>query len=181
MQTEPNQLNDVLSLLTQSLIQTAPLEVTDPRLSSFLDSYSVFQQLELNKLLKQKIAENPTDQAATSLLRAHALFERTRSRMVRITQAANRASGPDSPERDEAINFLLTELAEGDRPAKDLIALALSIGISHRTLKRAKAELNIISVQRVLPNQSRAWVWSLNPNLSPGTTSADPAPLPSAK
>ena len=94
--------------------------------------------------------------------------------MVRIAEAASRTSGPDSPERDEAMNFLRTELADGDRPAKELIALAQSIGISPRTLKRAKAELNIISVQRTLPNQSRGWVWSLNSDVS---TSA-PKPTP---
>ncbi len=177
MQTEPNQIADVFTLLTHSLIQTAPLEVTDPKLSTFLDSYSIFQQLELNKLLKQKITEDPTDKAAAALLRAHNLFERTRSRMGRIEEAANRASQPNSPERDEAVNFLLTELADGDRPAKELLDLAQSIGISPRTLKRAKAELNIISVQRALPNQFRGWVWTLNPK----PTSQGPAPTPQPK
>ncbi len=175
MQTEPNQLADVFTLQNASLIQTAPLEVTDPRWTSFLDSYSIFQQLELNKLLKQKIAEDPSDKAAAALLRAHNLFERTRSRMGRIEEASNRAAQPNSPERDEAVSFLLTELADGDRPAKELLDLAQSIGISPRTLKRAKAELNIISVQRALPNQFRGWVWTLNPN------STDPAPTLQSK
>ncbi len=172
MQTEPNQLADVFTLLNASLIQTAPLEVTDPKWTSFLDSYSIFQQLELNKLLKQKIAEDPTNQATGALLRAHTLFERTRARMVRIAEAASRASEPLCPERQEAMNFLLIELADGDRPAKELIDLAQSIGISPRTLKRAKAELNIVSVQRSLPNQFRGWVWSLNPD----STTSSPNP-----
>ena len=160
MQTEPNQLNDVLTLLTQSLIQTAPLEVTDPKLSSFLDSYSLFQQIELNKLLKQKIAEDPSDHAAAALLRAHSLFERTRSRMVRIAEAANRNFEPASPDRDEAVDFLVNELAEGERSAKDLIATAQSLGISPRTLKRAKSTLNISS-RLDRSSQKRAWNWSL--------------------
>lgn len=180
MQTEPNQLADVFTLQNASLIQTAPLEVTDPRWTSFLDSYSIFQQLELNKLLKQKIAEDPSDQAALALLRAHTLFERTRARMVRIAEAAARSSQPNCPERDEAMNFLLTELEDGDRPANELIALGQSIGISPRTLKRAKAELNIASKVVALPNQPRRWVWSLTPN-TPNATVADAPPIPSAK
>ncbi len=161
MQTEPNQLNDVFTLLQQSFIETAPLEVTDPRWTSFLDSYSIFQQIELNKLLKQKIAEDPSNEATAALLRSHALFERTRSRMVRIADAANRTSDHASPDRDDAIEFLLAELADGERPASELFATAQSLGISARTLKRAKSALNITS-RLVRSNQKRAWIWSLS-------------------
>ena len=172
MQTESNQLNDVLTLLTASLIQTAPLDVTDPKLSSFLDSYSIFQQIELNKLLKQKIAENPSDQAATALLRAHSLFERTRSRMGRIAEATNSTDEHASPDRDDAVEFLLAELADGERAAVDLFAAAQSMGISSRRLKRAKSALNVLS-RLDRSGQKRAWIWSLprsqeaNPTSSP--------------
>ncbi len=172
MQTEPNQLNDVLTLLTASFIQTAPLEVTDPRWTSFLDSYSIFQQIELNKLLKQKIAEDPSDKAAAALLRAHALFERTRSRMVRVEELAN-PCGRATPDRDNAIAFLLAELADGERPASDLFATAQSLGISSRTLNRAKAELPI-SCRLDRSASKRAWMWSLTPG-SPGVEAPQPA------
>ena len=170
MQTEPNQLTDVFTLLKQSFIETAPLEVTDPKWTSFLDSYSVFQQIELNKLLKQKIAEDPSDQAAAALLRAHALFERTRSRMARIAEAANRNFDHASPDRDDAVEFLLNELADGERPASELIATAQTLGISSRTLRRAKSTLNIESrLDRSSPK--RAWIWSPPSSPAPIQTS----------
>ena len=173
MQTEPNQLNDVLTLLKHSFIETAPLEVTDPKWTAFLDSYSIFQQIELNKVLNQKIAQDPSDHAAAALLRSHALFERTRSRMVRIAEAANRNSEHASPDRDDAVEFLLNELADGERPASELIATAQTLGISSRTLRRAKSALNIESrLDRSSPK--RAWLWSL-----PAAPAAIPTPEPS--
>ncbi len=178
MQTEPNQLNDVLTLLQQSFIETAPLEVTDPRWTSFLDSYSIFQQIELNKLLKQKIAEDPSDKAAAALLRSHALFERTRSRMVRIEELAN-PSGRASPDRDNAIAFLLAELADGERPASDLFATAQSLGISSRTLNRAKAELPI-SCRLDRSGSKRSWLWSLTQSSSSSDAAEAATPLISA-
>ena len=161
MQTEPNQFADVLTLLKHSLVQTAPLDVKDAKLNSFLDSYSIFQQIDFAQFLKDRIAQDPTDKTATDLLRCQILFERTRARIARDAHAANRALEPNCPERDEAINFLLTELAEGDRPARELFAIAQSIGISQRTLKRAKSALNIASRLDRSPGQKRAWIWSL--------------------
>ena len=108
--------------------------------------------------------ENPSDEAsAATLLRSMSLLERTRARIAR--SKGNPAA--EQPERDEARHFLQTELSGGDRPAKDLISLAHSVGIAPATLKRAKASLGVTSVQRTLANNTRCWMWSLDPAPTP--------------
>ena len=64
--------------------------------------------------------------------------------------------GPQPAERprDHAKAFLLDELADGPKPAQQLIAEAELNDISQRTLQRAKAELDIGSI---LKNQE--WLW----------------------
>ena len=69
--------------------------------------------------------------------------------------------------RAEAIEFLKDALANGPRPAAELQAQAQGLGIAPRTLKRAKADLNVIStsIYEAGVRGATAWVWSL-----PGAT-----------
>jgi len=64
--------------------------------------------------------------------------------------------GPQPAERprDHAKAFLLDELADGPKPAQQLVAEAELNDISQRTLERAKADLDIGSI---LKNQE--WLW----------------------
>ncbi|PIR53000.1 hypothetical protein COU76_03425 [Candidatus Peregrinibacteria bacterium CG10_big_fil_rev_8_21_14_0_10_49_10] len=60
---------------------------------------------------------------------------------------------------ENAMDFLSEALAERPRPAKDVMADAEHAGISERTLKRAKKELN---VQANREGGSKGhWIWSL--------------------
>jgi hypothetical protein len=58
----------------------------------------------------------------------------------------------------EAKNFLVTVLAEGARPAKDVETEASQAGISERTLTRAKKALNVCSNKHLM---NGGWDWSL--------------------
>ncbi|MBT9140977.1 MAG: hypothetical protein DDT30_01563 [Dehalococcoidia bacterium] len=57
---------------------------------------------------------------------------------------------------ENAIEFLKDELADGVLPAKDMCGNAEAIGISKRTLDRAKAQLGVTSRR-----QGGVWVWEL--------------------
>lgn len=61
-------------------------------------------------------------------------------------------------ERDEAIEFLEAELAEGPRPTKEIRDAARAAHIADRTLTRAKAELGIKSTKDGL---NGGWRWRL--------------------
>ncbi len=65
--------------------------------------------------------------------------------------------------REEAKDFLMRMLEEGDRPAKEIWDAARAEGISEKTLKRAKADLNIEVAQIGIPGRtgSGGWVWHL--------------------
>ena len=58
---------------------------------------------------------------------------------------------------EEARALLLSELAEGLKPARDLEAAAQQIGISPTTLARAKRQLNVKSIKRGFDR----WDWQL--------------------
>ena len=58
----------------------------------------------------------------------------------------------------EAVEFLEAELAEGPRPAKELLRLAEGEGISSPTLKRAKKQLEVVSEKLAF---DEGWGWSL--------------------
>ena len=64
--------------------------------------------------------------------------------------------GPQLAERprDHAKAFLLDELADGPKPAQQLIADAEDNDISQRTLERAKADLSFGSIL-----QNHEWLW----------------------
>lgn len=69
-------------------------------------------------------------------------------------QVLNR-SAAETP-ADDATAFLLDALAEGPQPAGDIGQQALALGISTRTLARARAELRVVSRK-----DGRQWVISL--------------------
>ncbi len=61
-------------------------------------------------------------------------------------------------ERDDAIEFLSAELADGPRPAKEIKDAASAANIHERTLKRAKSDLGIQSTKDGL---NGGWRWRL--------------------
>lgn len=62
--------------------------------------------------------------------------------------------------KGEAKDFLLDILADGPVAAEQIISRAKAIGISGRTLNRAKAELKVVSIK---PSMDEGWRWSLAP------------------
>ncbi|MDR1764898.1 MAG: hypothetical protein LBR77_02125 [Lachnospiraceae bacterium] len=58
--------------------------------------------------------------------------------------------------RDDAKDFITTNLASGTVPAADIKALAETAGISKNTLERAKTELGVQSVK-----QGDGWLWRM--------------------
>lgn len=91
-------------------------------------------------------------------------------------------------ERDDALDFLRVELADGARPAKDVKREARDAGISDRTLARAKAELAVESQRVGGAGGAGHWEWSLTvpalsePSLYPngGTLSGNGSNKPGA-
>lgn len=73
-----------------------------------------------------------------------------------LTQPCRR--GPPPSERREAAEWLRRALADGPRPAKDLFRQAESVGISKTTLKRAKAELDVVAEKA---SWEGPWAWRL--------------------
>jgi hypothetical protein len=67
-------------------------------------------------------------------------------------------NGEETGALAEAKGFLSTVLTQGARPARDVQAEARQDGISERTLKRAKADLGVISRKR---GMSDIWEWAL--------------------
>ena len=64
----------------------------------------------------------------------------------------------DSTAKEEAVGFLMSFLAEGPRPAREIYAEAEAAGISKRTLKRAKKILGASSRKEGMDGP---WVWEL--------------------
>jgi AAA domain len=58
----------------------------------------------------------------------------------------------------EAVAFLQSELAQGERPVCDVKATSEQLGISPETLQRAKQRLGVKSQRR-----NRGWAWMLQP------------------
>jgi hypothetical protein len=67
-------------------------------------------------------------------------------------------------ERDEATEFLMTELADGPRPAKEIEKARKDAGISERTLRRAREDLGIKPQKNGL---NGAWTWELPEDVHP--------------
>jgi len=64
--------------------------------------------------------------------------------------------GPAPESQREAEEFLLAELADGPRPANDLLVEAKEAGIAKRTLMRAKASLGVEAVKEGF---GKGWLW----------------------
>ena len=165
METKINPIIAPLQALSERLLSAAK-DTSNPDIESltpFLEAQALIQQQSIIDQLTQLAAES-TDRLACSnlLLRAISTADRTRNRLSRLIGAA--PTPVPATEREEACNFLESELAGTERPAKDLIAAARALGITTRTLYRAKSDLNIISIQKASPEGAalaRTWFWSL--------------------
>lgn len=90
---------------------------------------------------------------------------------ARILAADN---GAGASELEEAVTFLKGELADGPVPAKDVYRVAEGVGISKRTLDRAKAQLGVTSRKQGEKGKrgGGVWVWEL-----PGDLDCQDIPL----
>lgn len=95
---------------------------------------------------------------ADELVRAKLLIE-SFLRKLGVSQSLRRGN---PRVRQNAEDFLLQRLAQGEAPAREILAEATALGIAKRTLHRAKLRLGIRSKLRhpggTLPAY---WVWSL--------------------
>lgn len=170
METKTNPIIEPLThtanlILAASQKQQEPNSI--PNLSGFLDAYALIQNDQIISQLSQAAeSEKFNPLYTTPLVRAMAIADRARARFGRATSPF---SATDQPERVEARNFLKAELEHGERPAKEIISSARTLGLSHRTLCRAKSELKVDSIQRLAQpgnTDSRAWFWRLPPSES---------------
>ena len=167
MQTKPNPFSQLVSRLEETHLSGTKPSFEDPAFSALLDSYTILQQCALTHHLQSLLAPDPDRPpesggkklptptfVAGAYLKTLNLLERTKSRLDRIAGRLERKENSfESLQRSCASQFLLTELESGEKPARELIKLARSVGISERTLKRAKAEFGILSIQRILSDQ----------------------------
>lgn len=70
-------------------------------------------------------------------------------------------SEEERTERDEAKEFLLSELREGPRPAAEILKAASRVGVAERTLRRAKAALDIEAYREGGLGAAGKWHWRL--------------------
>jgi hypothetical protein len=91
------------------------------------------------------------------------------SRLVCLGESEARAdellaavtTGEERTERDEAIEFLRAELEDRPRAAKEVKSAAREAGISDATLRRAKAQLRVVSERVGGAGAAGNWEWSL--------------------
>jgi len=89
------------------------------------------------------------------------------------------STGEERSAVDEAVDFLLGELADGPRPVAEIHRAADDIGIPRRTLKRAKARAGVDSARVGGAGSAGHWEWLLS---GPKGTVDDPvAPLTEAR
>ncbi len=175
MNTKPNPFIELVTCLEDTYLSGQKTNFVHQDLSTHLDSYTTLQQCSLIHHLATLLEPDPNRPAparggtpsptfvAGTYLKTLCLIERSKSRADRAADRLNRqTSTHESFQLNAATQFLLTELSGGERPARELIKLAKSIGISERTLDRAKAHLRILSIQRITA-ESRCWVWALPP------------------
>lgn len=173
MNTKPNPFIELVNCLEDTYLSGQNITFQDPLLASHLDAYATLQQCSLTHHFQTLLAPDPNRPApsrggtpsptfvAGAYLKILNLIERSKSRADRAADRLRRqTSTHESFQLNAAAQFLLTELSDGERPAREIIKLAKSIGISERTLDRAKADLRIRSIQRITPD-SRCWVWAL--------------------
>ncbi len=72
--------------------------------------------------------------------------------------------GPAPEARREAERFLETALADGPRPADEVLVEAKRVGIAKRTLERARASLNVTATKESFGGR---WLWSQRPPSTP--------------
>jgi hypothetical protein len=65
------------------------------------------------------------------------------------------------PRRDVAVQFIEDELADGPKPASEVLAAASRWGIAPATLKRAKAQAGVLSSRAGGFAGEGEWIWSL--------------------
>ena len=75
-------------------------------------------------------------------------------------------SGAERTERDEAVDFLLEELADGPQPVKEVRRRARDAGISDRTLERGKTSLGVKANRVGGAAGTGHWEWSLTTPLT---------------
>ena len=81
-------------------------------------------------------------------------------------------------DRDEAVEFLKAELADGPVPAKQVQAAAKDSGIGPGSTKRAKRTLKVRSAK---PGRDGRWMWELpEGDGSKGTDATSEKPSPSS-
>lgn len=191
MKTKPNPFATLATNLESA--HFSPESAANPDLHTRLDSHSILQQHALSHYLQSLLFAQSDPQAApiagpepqstpvpkgtptpaflaSASIRVLSLIERSKSRIDRINTRLNKKPAHhESFQLDAATQFLIAELANGHRPATDLFKCARKIGISDRTLNRAKADLGVISFQRgILPSgpnaphtKTRSWFWEL--------------------
>ncbi len=76
--------------------------------------------------------------------------------MAAVAMLSGISQQPKRSSLDEAVDFVMKALQDGDQPAKTIERDALRAGISERTLKRAKKELGIRSEK-----QGDEWFWKM--------------------
>ena len=69
------------------------------------------------------------------------------------------ASSEETSALDDAVEFLRSELSHGPQPSKMIFGQAREAGHAERTLKRAKAHLQIEARK-----EGKSWVWGMPPN-----------------
>ena len=72
-----------------------------------------------------------------------------------------KAKKREQPRRIEAGEFLEQELADGPRRVEELIREAGAVGVSKRSLERAKSALGVKSRRRGAAGSKGYWTWSL--------------------
>ena len=175
-------LNQVLESMTDPLRENHPQSLVDPRFCQLLSAKAIVLQSALAEKLNSQSDENPQDIAVSSrLLRTLVLMDRAHSRIARATPKAPAAdAGQLTIQREEAHNFLQTELSFGPRPATDLLAAARKLGIAKRTLLRAKSDLSITSHIAHREDRSHCWMWKYTATTSSPINTAASAPLAKA-
>ena len=78
----------------------------------------------------------------------------------------------ESSARADAASFLQDELKDGSKPAKAIFKEARDAGHSERTIKRAKADLRVVS-----DKEGKQWVWALPANRAKRPYSGNLGPL----
>lgn len=107
---------------------------------------------------------------------------------ITVADLLDSPTGEERTERDEAVDFLRAELADGPRAVKELKRSATEVGIAWRTIERAKSAVGV-ETRRVGGAAERGhWEWLLTPPSvypsgggvsktridKPDTTGADP-------